>query len=399
MRAGYRIIALMGALVSTAAVAAVCVDYIGPGTIFRDAQNGAVIIAMAPVSGYAGSSAGDISFDLGGPTARPTSNLTTYAAPVYAPPAYAAPVPASQMGMTTTSGYGAAVAGPDYMISLDSPPATIYAAPSPQPAGYSTTTVAQPRPRPLPAAYAPPPAPPMPAPSSGALVGTSWTLTTLNGAIFPGAVTAVIESEMRFGGRAPCNAYAGDFIAYEDFTLDIRNVTRTLAACPQLDAENAYFDMLSRAVAFRPGREGDSLALLDATGVTIAVFARSDTMSGGGGGIPTLSGDYRITGIYDSVSGFVSRDPRLSGLRLSFDSAAGRFNGNGGCNDIFGGFVQAGASLRFLGAGMTRRACFAPAPFEDDLARNVLEVSGLRMSASAIDLVDAHGAVLIRLER
>lgn len=84
---------------------------------------------------------------------------------------------------------------------------------------------------------------------------------------------------------------------------------------------------------------------------------------------------------------------------ITFDGQ-GRAHGTGGCNRFTGGYVLEGAALRFGPAAQTNMAC-EPAAMEQEARFHaaLATVRGWRIEAGALLLLDADGAVRMRLAR
>lgn len=258
---------------------------------------------------------------------------------------------------------------------------------TPIPAG--TTTY-----QPAPPAYQPPTYQTGGGTPSDFLDGTMWRLVTLDGQAVTAPATLNFQAGGRYGGRAACNTYGGDVGVFTDFTIAFQGPIATRRACPQLGEEQAYFRILDLATDFRPGREGDTLALLDAGGVTRASFVRDGDVPGQVG-LPII-GAWSVAGVL--IDGTFSTDSGFGAPGLEFD-ANGQFGGNLGCNDVQGTYTQSGSALSFGQVAVTARQCFVPAPFEGPILAALPRVTMVQAIGGGISLRDASGTELIRLAR
>ncbi|WP_299048097.1 META domain-containing protein [uncultured Tateyamaria sp.] len=72
-----------------------------------------------------------------------------------------------------------------------------------------------------------------------------WTLQTLNGTAFTATATLEFEAGGPVSGQAPCNRFSTtNTVPYPWFELT--PILSTRAACPDLDAETAYFAALGK---------------------------------------------------------------------------------------------------------------------------------------------------------
>ena len=87
-----------------------------------------------------------------------------------------------------------------------------------------------------------------------------WHLEMLRGTPFNARATITFPARNRIVGMAPCNSYSSTNIMPYPW-IELGPIAATRRACPDLDAEAAYFDALRAArVAVV---EGDTLTLSD----------------------------------------------------------------------------------------------------------------------------------------
>lgn len=102
--------------------------------------------------------------------------------------------------------------------------------------------------------------------------GGIWTLTEMAGTQAPEGITLDLTTEGRIAGQAPCNRYFAEQTApYPWFAPGPMAATRM--ACPRLDQEARYLELLSR-MTLAEGL-GDVLILSNDAGEML-VFARQD---------------------------------------------------------------------------------------------------------------------------
>ncbi len=262
-----------------------------------------------------------------------------------------------------------------------------------EPAPY-TPPAAPYTPAPYSPALPPAPEPPMTPVPSTFLDGTSWRLQTVNGVAVTAPATLNFETGGRYGGRAACNVYGGEVSTFENFTIDFGGAVATRRACPQLSEEQALFAAYQTATDFRPGREGDTLALLGADGVTLATFVRDGDVPGQTGA--SIVGTWSVAGVL--IDGALDTDSGFGAPTMEFLNN-GRFVGSLGCNTAQGSYTQSGDSLTFGTVAVTARQCFVPAPFEGPILRHLPTIRMVQAIGGGISLRDAGGTELIRLTR
>ena len=246
-----------------------------------------------------------------------------------------------------------------------------------------------------------PPIPYAPAPAatpSTFLDGTMWQLVSLDNRPVTANATLNFEAGGRYGGRAACNAYGGSVTAFTNFKINFQGPIATRVACAQLSEEQLYFSILEAATDFRPGREGDTLALLDSAGVTRATFQRQGATPGQppATGSASVVGAWTVAGVL--VDGAFSTDSGFGTPDLEF-TADGRFFGNLGCNNAQGTYTQTGSSISFGQVAVTARQCIVPAPFEGPVLAALPLATTVQTTTGGISLLDASGVELIRLAR
>lgn len=103
----------------------------------------------------------------------------------------------------------------------------------------------------------------------------AWRLVALSGAPVSPGITLTLAADGSASGDAPCNRYFGTYEAGDDFSFSLPQIGATRRACPELQLEAAYLDALGSASQYRLGREGNTFALLDAAGRTVAAYERA----------------------------------------------------------------------------------------------------------------------------
>jgi len=233
-----------------------------------------------------------------------------------------------------------------------------------------------------------------PAPPSGPVtLGGSWQLVELNGRPESGGITLEFGPDNSATGTAPCNQYFGAYTAGSDFSFTLPQVGATRRACPALALESEYFSALSMATQYRPGREGDTFALLDAAGRTVASYVSASAPIAQ----IDIEGNWAITAA--SINGILTPNPGPTTAGITFTAATREFVANLGCNAASGPFTQNGDQIDFGAIAVTNRQCFAPAPLEGPLLAAFPQVQRAAPTPGGVDLVDAAGRPLIRLVR
>lgn len=74
--------------------------------------------------------------------------------------------------------------------------------------------------------------------------GAVWSLVELDGTAFPASATLSFPEKGRIAGQAPCNTYSGTQTAPYPW-FETGPILSTKRACPDLNAETAFFAALS----------------------------------------------------------------------------------------------------------------------------------------------------------
>ncbi|MFN8622211.1 MAG: META domain-containing protein [Chloroflexota bacterium] len=101
------------------------------------------------------------------------------------------------------------------------------------------------------------------------LEGRDWTLVSPGDQGGPAKRPTILFQGGQVSGVAYCNWYAADY-AMDGSSLMVGGFDGAHDACPDLDRETAYLDVLSHVAAWR--HHGDSLTLLDENGEPLLAF-------------------------------------------------------------------------------------------------------------------------------
>ena len=83
------------------------------------------------------------------------------------------------------------------------------------------------------------------------LIGTSWQLTELDGALTSAEITSTVNfSADGAGGNGGCNTYGGT-LTVTPTGIDITEITSTMMACDGLAQEQAFFAALEATTGYR----------------------------------------------------------------------------------------------------------------------------------------------------
>lgn len=185
------------------------------------------------------------------------------------------------------------------------------------------------------------------------LEGPTWQLTAVgdaSGALndVPAGVeaTALFEAG-RVGGSGGCNRYGASYTLVGE-SLTIMPGPMTMMACPepQMSVEQQFMATLAATASYEIS--GDQLALLDASGQTVATFVVQVPAS--------LTGvEWVATGYNNGREAVVSilNDTEITALF----GEDGRLTGSAGCNNYMTGFTVDGNAISIEPAATTRKMC------------------------------------------
>ncbi|GAB3433002.1 META domain-containing protein [Niabella aquatica] len=92
--------------------------------------------------------------------------------------------------------------------------------------------------------------------SNSDLTGKEWKLLELNGkpvvldTTFPKYPHVRFETENKVSGNLGCNTFGGNYKPSANNTLEISDINATMIACPNLQVEQAFLEVLKSTKAF-----------------------------------------------------------------------------------------------------------------------------------------------------
>ncbi len=188
---------------------------------------------------------------------------------------------------------------------------------------------------------------------SAMLEGPTWQLIAVNdggGALVdvPAGVEATARfEEGRVGGSGGCNRYgAGYTLAGESLTITPGPMTMMACPEPQMTVEQLFMAALAATSSYQI--DGDQLALLDASGQTVATFVVQVPAS--------------LTGVEWVALNYNNGREAVVSLLLDTEITAmfgedGRLTGSAGCNNYMTGYTVDGNTISIEPAATTRKMC------------------------------------------
>jgi heat shock protein HslJ/uncharacterized lipoprotein YbaY len=227
------------------------------------------------------------------------------------------------------------------------------------------------------------------------LVGTGWTLATLNGE----APLADVEVTLNFmeGGSASgtdgCNQYSTSYTVDGDSITISPSGISTMMACPEPIMTQAmdYMTALTSAATFAV--EGTTLTLMDGAGMTVATFAAvSNDLAGTSWNITNYNnGREAVVGV------IADTNPTLT------FGESGAVSGSTGCNNFTGTYTSDEVGSIEIGQlASTMMACLEPEGLMDQemaILAALPAATVYTVQGSTLELRDAGGALQIMATR
>lgn len=259
-----------------------------------------------------------------------------------------------------------------------------------------------------------------PAPG-GALDGTGWTLARYRDGVALVEVPAGVHADAwfadgRVAGSAGCNSFTAAYeaapaaeggaaggVASDDDAfaggpgVHARGVLRigpcatTMMACPppEADVERGFLAALAATETYVA--DGELLALLDASGATVAELVAVP--------VDAHAGAWEVTGVNNGRQAVASL---VAGSAITLDlEPGGRVTGNATCNRYVGAYAVDGEAISFGPLATTRMACPSDALAEQERAYLVALEAAAAWSARGgrLELRDVSGALQVVCRR
>lgn len=223
--------------------------------------------------------------------------------------------------------------------------------------------------------------------SAQTLEGTSWILTTLNGAepLPDTTITASFQEDGNLTGTDGCNRYGATY-QVDGNQITITPGIGTLMACPEPITKQAtdYMTALSSATSYQ--LQADTLDLLDADGNAVATFSAQPT---------TLAGtSWTVIGYNNGKEAVVSV---IIGTELTaVFGEDGTLSGSAGCNNYTASYeADADGNISIGPAATTRKMCSEPEGIMEQESQYLAALgtaATYRMEADRLDLRTAEGS-------
>jgi len=224
--------------------------------------------------------------------------------------------------------------------------------------------------------------------SARTLEGTSWILTTLNGAepLPDTTITASFEAGANLTGTDGCNRYGARYQVNGD-QITITPGMSTMMACPEPIMKQATDYMAALESATNYQIQDDTLQLLDADGNAVVTFVAQPS---------TLAGtSWTVIGYNNGKEAVVSV---IIGTELTaVFGEDGTVSGSAGCNDYNAPYeVDDDGNISIGPAATTRKMCSEPEGVMEQESQYLAALgtaATYRMEADRLELRTAEGAL------
>jgi heat shock protein HslJ len=223
--------------------------------------------------------------------------------------------------------------------------------------------------------------------SGSTLAGTSWILTSLNGAepLPDTTVTASFGEDGAVNGSDGCNRYSATYQIDRD-RITITPGIGTMMACPEPIMKQAGDYMAALASAATYQVQENALDLLDAGGNVVATFTAQPT---------SLAGtSWTVIGYNNGKQAVVSV---IIGTELTaVFGEDGTLSGSAGCNSYTAGYQVDGENVSIGPAAATRMMCAEPAGIMDQEGQYLAALESAatyRMEGDRLEMRTADGAL------
>jgi len=236
--------------------------------------------------------------------------------------------------------------------------------------------------------------------ASSSLVGTKWTLTSLNGgSLIEDTEINLYFEETHLGGTMTCNGYGGTrdtgkYSATSDGTLAILQLAVTVQLCSSpegvMEQEEAYIEALLEAATYRV--VDDRLEIADASGSVTLVYTRTEYDTS-----PSLGGTEWVLTSLDG-SGLIQ------GTRITLTFEKTYLGGEMTCNG-YGGGPDSGeyaatddGTLTIPQLAVTVQECSSPKGVMEQEATYIEALhraATYRVIDHRLEIADASGKVML----
>ena len=182
------------------------------------------------------------------------------------------------------------------------------------------------------------------------LIGSSWTLTQLNGhSLVPGTHIEINFEKDSFSGTA-CNHFGGQYTADGDRFSIPGPMEMTAMACldPEgiMEQEQEFGAALATVVSYQVS--GNKLEMMDQTGEVVLVFSHETSESIDPDSL--IDSEWRVTRVNDELL--------IPGSQITVRFLSpGVVNGFGGCRGYEAEYIKADDGVRFTSIAMNEEPC------------------------------------------
>lgn len=201
--------------------------------------------------------------------------------------------------------------------------------------------------------------------------------------------------QKRFSGNGGCNRIMGS-VFIEGRTLRFGQVASTMMMCPDLELETQFVKALEKVTIY--SLSGNQLILSNPDEMLMVLY--DPTLEIPDKGTDEISDNYRLNDIWvlETINDTPADEANyMKGLpRLEINIKEMKFNGTGGCNQIFGTLEADGEKIKFGPIGSTRMAC--PGNYESDFLTALNNAGSYKIENNRLYLIQ-NGKTLAVLKK
>ncbi len=229
---------------------------------------------------------------------------------------------------------------------------------------------------------------------AGALGGTQWRLTELNGAapVADSSITVQFSEDGSVAGSGGCNRFHAEYAASDDGVEVKEPMASTMMACDEaiMKQETAFFTALGEAYTFTMSE--DALTLISKKGAELAKFAADNQ--------DLEDTEWTLVAYNNGQEAVVSV---LDGSETNFAFGAdGKLSGTAGCNRMNGSFTTEDGTIQFGEIAMTRMACPKPEGVMDQefaVLKALESAATYRVEGDSLEMRTDQDAIALQFKR
>lgn len=192
-------------------------------------------------------------------------------------------------------------------------------------------------------------------------------------------------------GNVSCNNIFGSYMTGAEGQIDLSGLGATRMMCPDMALEDSILKALGEVKKFGQDEAGN-LILMNGEGKAVLTLARRDAEFS----IASLAGAWNV----ESIGEIALPDSAEVAYTIEFDSTAGTFTAETGCNNVSGNYSGKYVDVKFSELMSTRMACpdMTVEQAFNTLLPTIKSMSML-FSPETVGFYDAEGNIVMTIAR